>query len=128
MRSRASVRFCACGLASAAVFAAVSCSESAPASGALELAAGPGSLAPNLDLGADGRARLSWIEPLAEGGHALCFSTWEGEQWSAAREIARGTDWVVNWADVPTLTALSDGTLAAAWLARLGPSPDAYGI
>jgi hypothetical protein len=135
MRSSASARSSACGLASAALFsaggflfAAVGCAPPAPASAALELAAGPGSLAPNLDLGADGRARLSWIEPLAEGGHALCFSTWDGEHWSAAQEIARGTDWIVNWADVPALAALSDGTLAAAWLAQLGSDPQAYGI
>jgi hypothetical protein len=105
----------------------VGCAPSAKDSGALEIPAGPGSLAPNLDLGADGRARLSWIEPVP-AGHALRFSTWDGEHWNAAQEIARGANWFVNWADVPALSALSDGTLAAAWLVQLGGDPHAYGI
>jgi len=128
MQSRACVRLSASAFAGVALLAAVGCKPSAPASGDLELSAGPGSLAPDLDLGADGRARLSWIEPLSGGGDALRFSTWDGERWSAAQEIARGPDWFVNGADVPALAALTDGTLAAAWLVQIGSQPDAHGI
>jgi hypothetical protein len=128
MRSLAIDRVAGCGLLAAALLFACSPSEKAPASGAVELPAGAGSLAPNLDLGADGRARLSWIEPLPEGGHALRFSAWDGERWGQALEIARGEDWFVNWADVPALAALADGTLAAAWLQKLGSGTYAYGV
>ncbi len=93
----------------------------------LEIPAAPGSLAPDLSVGADGVPRLSWIEPVGEGLHALRFSELEGERWSPAREIARGAGWFVNWADVPTLCALADGTLAASWLERIGAEPHGYG-
>ena len=77
---------------------------------------------------ADGRLRLSWTEPLEDGGHILRFAVWEGAGWSPARTIASGDDWFVNWADVPTLTAFADGTLVATWLAMLGEGTYAYGV
>jgi len=89
--------------------------------------AAPGSGEPNLTVGADGRLYLSWIES-ADEGHALRFATWKGQAWSAARTIATGDDWFVNWADFPSLDATAGGTLAAHWLQRSGSSTYAYDV
>jgi hypothetical protein len=88
--------------------------------------AATGSAEPNLVRTADGRIFLSWIER-AEGVATLRFARWDGDGWAAPKSIARGTDLFVNWADFPSIAALSDGTLAAHWLVREGGSKG-YGI
>jgi hypothetical protein len=93
----------------------------------IDVPAAPGSEAPNLAVGLDGRLYLSWVEP-TEGGHALRFATWEEDAWSAPRTIAQGDDWFVNWADFPSMAALDDGTLAAHWLAKSGAGTYAYDV
>jgi hypothetical protein len=89
--------------------------------------AAPGSAEPCIEVGGDGVAYLSWLEP-AGGGHALKFSRWEGSAWSQPRTIAEGADWFVNWADFPAVTALADGTIAAHWLRKTGGGPYAYAV
>jgi len=89
--------------------------------------AAPGSQAPNLAAGLDGRLYLSWIEPAGEE-HALRYSTWSDGGWSSPRTVATGGEWFVNWADVPSMAALEDGTLAAHWLVRSGDAPYAYDV
>jgi hypothetical protein len=93
----------------------------------VESPAAEGSAQPNLSLGDDGRLYLSWIEPLGVG-HALRFAVWEDSGWSAARTIAAGDNWFVNWADFPSMAAARDGTLLAHWLAKSGSSTYAYDI
>jgi hypothetical protein len=83
----------------------------------MESPAGAGSSEPNLTVGPDGRVYLTWQEAM-NGAHELRFAILDGEQWSEARPIARGTDWFVNWADFPTLVVLPDGRLAAHYLRR----------
>jgi hypothetical protein len=90
--------------------------------------AAPGSSEPNLTVGPDGRAYLSWIEPSTDGVHALRFASRQGERWSAARTIVAGRDFFLNWADFPSLAALDDGTLAAHWLQRSGPGRYSYDV
>jgi hypothetical protein len=90
--------------------------------------AGPGSGQPNLAVSLDGRVYLSWIERVGENRHSLRFSTKEGDGWSAPRIIAEGSNWFVNWADFPSMIALSDGSLAAHWLAKSGPDTYAYDV
>lgn len=77
----------------------------------------------------DGRVYASWIEPLGQAadGHALKFATLAGGRWSAAREIARGKDWFVNWADHPSIAVLPNGALAAHWLVKNGTGQGHYG-
>ncbi len=84
----------------------------------VDVPAAPGSGQPNLSVGADGKLYLSWIEPAERAAHALRFSSWEGTEWSAPRTVAEGDDWFVNWADIPSMAALQDGTLAAHWLVK----------
>jgi len=95
---------------------------------ALPNPAGERSGLPNLVTAADGRILLSWVEPAAEGASRLRFAALGPEGWSEARTIAEGRDWFVNWADVPSLALLPDGTLAAHWLARIGAETYSYGV
>ena len=87
-----------------------------------------GSRYPCLTRGGDGRTYLCWLEPGPGQTTQLRFSVYRHGQFATPRTIAAGTDWFVNWADVPSIAALADGTLAAHWLARNGTQPYAYGV
>lgn len=103
---------------------------SRPAPGLLPTPAGAASAMYALATGADGGVYLSWIDPISAGGHALKFSMFRNNVWTAPREVARGTNWFVNWADHPSITAQGDGSLIAHWLVHnSGPnSRYAYGV
>ena len=94
----------------------------------LQSPAGSGSGEPNLATGADGRVYLSWLEDGDDSTHTLRFSVLEKEGWSAARTIARRSDFFVNWADFPSLTPLSATALAAHWLQRSANAKYAYDV
>lgn len=86
----------------------------------------PNSAQPNLSVSSRGTL-LSWIE--REGARAtLKFSERTATGWSTPRVVAAGDDWFVNWADVPSVLRLSNGTLAAHWLQRSGPGTYAYDV
>ena len=51
-----------------------------------------------------------------------------GGRWSDPRPVAGGTDWFVNWADVPSVLQLGPDTLAAHWLQKSGPGTYAYDV
>jgi hypothetical protein len=88
---------------------------------------GPGSAEPNLSLGADGKAYLTWLEP-ADSAFSLRFAVFDGARWSAPRTIRTARDFFVNWADFPSMEALTGGRLAAHWLQRTAHSSYAYGV
>jgi hypothetical protein len=88
--------------------------------------AAPGARAFALAVGADRLPRLSWVE--GGGPHELRTSEWSPAGWSAARVLAAGPDWFVNWADVPAVAALEDGALAATWLERSGAGTYDYRV
>ena len=70
---------------------------------------------------------LSWLE--REGQRAtLKFSERTASGWSEPRVVASGTDWFVNWADVPSVVRLADGTLVAHWLQKSGADTYAYDV
>jgi hypothetical protein len=70
---------------------------------------------------------LSWVERDADRA-TLKYSERTAAGWSAARAVASGTDWFVNWADVPSVLRLDDGTLAAHWLQKSGSGTYAYDV
>lgn len=81
---------------------------------------------PQLSVSSRG-ALLSWIE--RNGTTAtLRFSTRTADGWSEARTVASGDNWFVNWADVPSVVRLDDGTLAAHWLQKSGAGTYAYDV
>lgn len=88
--------------------------------------AGPNSGQPQLSSSARGTL-LSWIE--RDGPKAtLRFAERTAGGWSAARDIASGKDWFVNWADVPSVVRLANGELVAHWLQKSGPDTYAYDV
>ncbi len=73
------------------------------------------------------RAILSWLE--THGEHtSLKFAERISSGWSAPREVVSGHDLVANAADVPSVRAFADGTLAAAWPQENGSNPEAYDL
>lgn len=88
--------------------------------------AGPGSAQPQLSV-SDRGVLLSWIEK--NGTRAvLKFAERTGSGWSEPRTVASGDDWFVNWADVPSVVRLADGSLAAHWLQKSGPDTYSYDV
>ena len=88
--------------------------------------AGPESAQPQLTVSSRG-VLLSWIE--RKGPQAtLRFAERTASGWTAVRDVASGTNWFVNWADVPSVMRLSDGTLVAHWLQKSGPDTYAYDV
>ena len=97
-----------------------------PAIESLPSPAGPNSAQPQLSSSSRG-VILSWIE--REGPKAsLRFSERTKAGWSAPRTFASGTDWFVNWADVPSVIRLSNGTLVGHWLQKSGHDTYAYDV
>jgi len=104
-----------------------------PAGPALEVResespSGQDSREPELFATADGRMIMSWVEKIRDRRHALKFAVLDPAGWSEARTVAEGENWFVNWADFPSVIALSDGSLAAHWLVKSGPGTYAYDV
>ena len=64
---------------------------------------------------------LSWIERTGDLA-TLKFAERTASGWTAARTIASGRDWFVNWADVPSALRLPSGAIVAHWLQKSGAS------
>ena len=92
----------------------------------LDSPAGDASSAPQLTAQGD-RALLSWMERASPSG-LFRFSSRTSSGWSAAKTVASGNDLVINAADVPSVRALPDGSLAAAWMIANGPDPEGYDL
>ena len=88
--------------------------------------AAAGSSEPQLFASRD-RAILSWIEQVGSLA-TLKFAERTGSGWSDPRTVASGENWFLNFADVPSVVLLDDGTLAAHWLQRSGISMFAYDV
>ena len=98
-----------------AVFLCVACAPEERQE--LELEAGPGSAEPHLALGADGTVLLSYLEPMQDGT-ALRYSQLNKNRWSKPKTVASGENWMVNWADFPSVMPLSKNTWAGHWLVK----------
>jgi hypothetical protein len=90
-----------------------------PALTAAEIAspAGQGTFGPVLTTAPDGAVWLSWATRSMDGGNVFQFSVYDtaARTWGEPRRIAAGTDWFLNWADVPALTVGTDGRATAVW-------------
>jgi hypothetical protein len=98
----------------------------APAVGSLANPSAANSVGPQLTVSRKG-VLLSWIEQ-ADGRATLKFAERTIRGWSPARTVASGNGWFVNWADVPSVIRLADGTLAAHWLQKSGGDSYAYDV
>jgi hypothetical protein len=86
-----------------------------------------GSAQPRLTSGASAKPTLSWLEP-TDDGVALRYATFDGDAFSSPREVVRGADLMVNWADLPSVQPITAGVWAAHWLRLDSESPGAYHI
>ena len=74
---------------------------------------------PNLFSSSNGELYLSWVEYLNDSTDALNYARLTENTWVKPKEIARGTDWFVNWADFPSLALFPDTeSMAAHWLQK----------
>jgi hypothetical protein len=88
--------------------------------------AGANSGQPQLSASARG-VILSWIE--RDGRNAtLRYAERTPTGWSSPRTVASGNDWFVNWADVPSVVRLANGTLVGHWLQKSGTDTYAYDV
>ena len=88
---------------------------------------GAGSAQAKLSSGADGAAVLSWLEP-TEDGVVLRHATFDGTAFSSPREVVRGADLFVNWADLPSVQPITADVWAAHWLRLDAEAPGAYHV
>jgi hypothetical protein len=88
----------------------------APSAQAMDVPAGAESGEPHLYTDAEGTLWMSWVAPVDSVRHALRYATFDGASWSAPQTATQGTDWFVNWADVPSIRPLPDGRIAAHYL------------
>jgi hypothetical protein len=97
-----------------------------PTIAALASPAGAASGQPHMTVSAKG-VLLSWVERSGPRS-TLKFVERSRTGWSTVRTAATGTDWFVNWADVPSVLRLDDDTLIAHWLQKSGPDTYAYDV
>ncbi|MBA3296710.1 MAG: hypothetical protein H0U19_07230, partial [Acidobacteria bacterium] len=93
---------------------------------AVQTPAGRDSAQPQLSVSSRG-VLLSWIEKTGTTS-TLRYAERTANGWSAADTAATGSDWFVNWADVPSVVRLADDTLVAHWLQKSGPGTYAYDV
>ena len=72
-------------------------------------------------------ALVSWIERAGDLA-TLKFAERTATGWTAARTVASGRDWFVNWADVPSVLRLPSGALVAHWLQKSAAATYAYDV
>jgi hypothetical protein len=83
----------------------------------ISFAGGAGSAQPRLTIGPAGGAVLSWLEP--DGNErVLKYSRYQEGAFLEQREVARSPQMFVNWADFPSVTAITDELWFAHWLRR----------
>ena len=100
--------------------------EWAPRITAIPSPAAVGSAQPQLSVSSRG-VLLSWIE--RDGDLAsLRFAERTSAGWTEPRTVANGRDWFVNWADVPSVVRLDDGSLYGHWLQKSAASTYAYDV
>ncbi|MDT8341151.1 MAG: hypothetical protein RQ751_06535 [Longimicrobiales bacterium] len=82
---------------------------------------------PHLSPSGDG-AVLSWWAPEGDAW-VLRAAAWAPEGGlGAVRDVTRGEDFFVNWADFPSVVPVAPGRWVAHWLARTGGESYAYGV
>ena len=88
--------------------------------------AGANSSVPQMTVQGD-RIVLSWVE--REGTKStLKFAERTAAGWSTPMVVVSSEHLMVNSADVPSVRAMPDGSLAAHWMQENGPDPEAYDL
>lgn len=97
----------------------------APIAGLREVAlpAAPGSTSPSVAVGHDGRLYVVWLEPVGPDDFALRLARHGTEGWSDVQTVAEGESLLANWADVPRVATIADGTIVVTWPERVARGP-----
>ncbi len=83
--------------------------------------------APNLSTDYAGRAVLSW-QRKAQETTVLEYAVLTEGVWSKPTEVARGTNWFVNWADIPAVQPINDKFWVAHYLQKTPGGKYAYDV
>jgi hypothetical protein len=94
----------------------------------VESPAAPGSMAPHLAVSPAGAAVLNWLEPAADGAHAVRFALLRDGRWSPAQTVVASDGWFVNWADFPSVVPITERQWAAHWLVKRPGGTYSYDI
>ena len=89
--------------------------------------AGEQAAGPRLSGGSGRPLILSWMEP-DETGTTLWYSVFHDGGWLPPRAVVSGRAMFVNWADMPSVTALADDHRVAHWLEMAGPLTYSYHV
>jgi hypothetical protein len=89
--------------------------------------ANTGSSVSNLHLGDNGQLYLTWVESSEDENFILFYSKLKENAWQSPNKIAEGDNWVVNWADFPSLTQFGEN-LAANVLVETNSETYAYDV
>ena len=82
---------------------------------------------PRLSGGSGRPLILSWMEP-DETGTTLWYSVFRDGGWIPPRAVVSGKPMFVNWADMPSVTAIDDDHWVAHWLEMAGPLTYSYHV
>jgi hypothetical protein len=98
-----------------------------PAAGP-DFSAPPGSGKPFLTRTESGELLATWFEPRGDHRFALRLAERRNGRWSDPVTVAERDNFFVNWADFPSVTALSGGGRLVHWLERTATKPYAYHV
>ena len=114
------------------ILIAVSCNpkenaDNIPKIGDLLAPSGAYSALPYLIKGDNEQLYFSWVERIADTV-IFKYSQWSDQTWSNPIEIARGTDWFVNWADYPMISSDVEGRMMSHFLAKSANGTYSYDV
>ena len=75
----------------------------------------------------DGQLLMTWMETSGNSS-AVKLAAFVDGSWSASRTVTASPDLFVNWADFPSVSDFSDGTIIAHWLQNSGNSAYSYDV
>ena len=70
---------------------------------------------------------MSWTQKINDSSYTLNYSTLSDNKWSEAKEITRGNDWFVNWADFSAIAKNKENILTH-YLQKSDPATFAYDV
>ncbi len=82
---------------------------------------------PHLYTDLEGGVYLSWVKEQNDTA-IFQFSRLEQGSWTTPKEIARGNNWFVNWADYPMVATLRGQNFFAHYLAKSGEGTYSYDV
>ncbi len=86
----------------------------------MDVPSGVGSTQPYLYQAQDGTLWMSWIEAVDSVSHAFRFASYEERSWSDAKTLLTDSTIFSNWADIPKLLVMPDGSVVGQYSVNNG--------